>query len=219
VENSGANKATIDLATSYTLGRIIYVLLTAPIMVIPCSDAYRIIPTRGRRNSMEKSRNLITLFLAICALFVTQALAAEQETGKIPSVQAQTDEKGAITPGQPPTSEKTAMEQADRVSKILGKKVISQKGEDLGKIEDLVLSKDACLDYMVLAPEGLLGTGDRLIPIPWKAVKTGAQADTIIINMDKSQLEQAPNFESKQWPNFTDSEWYGKIREFFGGQK
>ena len=173
---------------------------------------------------MKKSRNFITLFLAICAFFLTQtffltqALAAEQEGGKTPSVQAQTDEK-ATTTGQGQTSGKPAMEQADRVSKILGKKVISQKGEDLGTIEDLVLSKETCLDYIILAPGGLLGTGDRLIPIPWKAVKTGAQADTIIIDMDKSQLEKAPNFESKKWPNFTDSEWYGKIREFFGGQK
>jgi sporulation protein YlmC with PRC-barrel domain len=168
---------------------------------------------------MNKSRNLITLLLAICALFVTQALAAEQEVGNPPSVPSQTDERAVTTAGEIPTSEKTAIEQADRVSKILGKKVISQKGEDLGKIEDLVLSKDACLDYIILAPEGVLGTGDRLIPIPWKAVKTGAQADTIIIDMDKSQLEKAPNFESKKWPILTDSEWYGKIREFFGGQK
>jgi sporulation protein YlmC with PRC-barrel domain len=168
---------------------------------------------------MKKSRNFITLLLAICALFLTQALAAEQEVGKTPSVKAQTDEKATTTTGQSPRSAKTALEQADRASKILGKKVISQKGEDLGKIEDLVLSKDGCLDFMILAPGGLLGTGDQLIPIPWKAVTTGAQADTIIINMDKSQLEKAPNFESKKWPNLPDSEWYGKIREFFGGQK
>ncbi len=137
---------------------------------------------------MKKSRVFITVFLAICALFVTQALAAEQEVGKTPSVQAQTDEKPAATTGQSQTSEKSVMEQADRVSKILGKKVISQKGEDLGKIEDIMLSKEGCLDYIVLAPGGWLGTGDRLIPIPWKAVKTGAKADTMIVNMDKDQL-------------------------------
>jgi len=168
---------------------------------------------------MKRSRKFITLFLAICTFFVTQALAAEQEVGKTPSVPTQTDEKAVTTTGQSQTREKPAVEQADRVSKILGKKVISQKGEDLGTIEDLVLSKEACLDYIVLAPGGLLGTGDRLIPIPWKAVTTGAQADTIIINMDKSQLEKAPSFESKKYPNFTDTEWYGKIRDFFGGQK
>jgi sporulation protein YlmC with PRC-barrel domain len=112
-----------------------------------------------------------------------------------------------------------SMEQADRVRKIVGKKVISQKGEYVGKIEDLMLSKEARLDYIILAPGNLLGTGDGLIPIPWIALKKGAQADTIIIDMDKSQLEKAPRFESKTWPNLTDSEWYGKIREFFGGQK
>jgi sporulation protein YlmC with PRC-barrel domain len=168
---------------------------------------------------MKKSKNFIALCLAICALFLTQALAAEQEAGKTPSVQAQTDEKPAAAKGQSQAGEKAAVEQADRVSSLLGKRVVSQKGEDLGKIKDLVLSKEACLDYIILAPAGLLATGDRLIPIPWKAVKTDAQADTIIIDMDKSQLEKAPSFESKTWPTFTDSEWYGKIREFFGGQK
>ncbi|MDQ1239553.1 MAG: hypothetical protein QG577_1739 [Thermodesulfobacteriota bacterium] len=167
---------------------------------------------------MKKFTHFIALFLAIC-FFLSQALADEKAVGKTPGVQAQTDEKSATTTAQSQVSEKPDMEQADRVSKILGKKVISQKGEDLGKIEDIVLSKEGCLDYIVLAPGGLLGTGDRLIPIPWKAVKTGAQADTIIVDMDKGQLEKAPNFESKKWPNFTDSEWYGKIREFFGAQK
>jgi sporulation protein YlmC with PRC-barrel domain len=168
---------------------------------------------------MKKSRSFITLFAAICTFFVTQALAAEQGVSTPPSAQAQTDPKAATATGQSQTSEKPAMVQADRVSKILGKKVISLKGEELGKIEDIVLSKEGCLDFMILAPGGLFGTGDQLIPIPWKAVKTGAQADTIIIDMDKSQLEKAPNIESKKWPEITDSEWYGKIREFFGGQK
>ena len=96
--------------------------------------------------------------------------------------------------------------------------MISKKGEDLGEIEDIALSKEACLYYIVLAPAGLLGPGDRLIPLQWKSVKTSAQEDTIIVDIDKGQLEKAPNFESKKWPNFTDSEWYGKIRDFFEGK-
>ena len=168
---------------------------------------------------MKRSRNFITLFLAICTFFLTQTIAAQQEGDKTPAVQTQKDEKAATTAAQSQTSEDAAMKQAERVTQIIGKKVISQKGEDLGKIEDIVLSKEGCLDYLILASGGFLGTGDRLIPIPWKAVTTGAQADTIIVNMDKSQLEKAPNFESKKWPNFADSEWFGKIREFFEGKK
>ncbi len=168
---------------------------------------------------MNRSRNSMTLFLAICIFFVSQAQATEPEISKISGVQAQSDEKPAMASEQSQISEITLMEQADRVSKILGKKVITQKGEDLGKIEDIVVSKDACLEYIILAPGGLLGMGDRLIPIPWKTLKTTAQADTIIVDIERSQLEKAPNFESKKWPNFTESEWYGKIREFFKGQK
>ncbi len=56
---------------------------------------------------MKKSRNFIALFLAICAFFLTQALAAEQEVGKTPGVQVQTDEKAAPTTGQSQTIEKT----------------------------------------------------------------------------------------------------------------
>jgi sporulation protein YlmC with PRC-barrel domain len=167
---------------------------------------------------MKRHKNFTMLFLVICTFFLTQALAAQQEVDKTPGVQTQKDEKAATTAGPSQPSEKPAME-AYRVTKIIGKAVISQKGEDLGKIEDIVLSKEGCLDYMILAPGGLLKTGDRLIPVPWKAVTTGAQADTIIVAMDKSQLEQAPSFETKKWPNFSDSDWYGKIREFFGGQK
>jgi sporulation protein YlmC with PRC-barrel domain len=102
----------------------------------------------------------------------------------------------------------------------MGKKAISQKGEDLGKIEDIVLTKEGCLDFIVLAPEGLFGGGAHYIPIPWKLVKTGVQADTIIIEKDRSQLEKAPAIEKAKWPQIiTDNEWYGKVRGFFGGEK
>ena len=79
----------------------------------------------------------------------------------------------------------------------------------------MVLTKEGCLDYIVLAPESWFGSGDRYIPIPWKFVKTGIQADTIIIDRDRSQLEKAPVIEKGKWPHIiTDSAWYGKVKEF-----
>ncbi len=162
---------------------------------------------------MKISKNIVTLILTICTFFATQAFALKQDVDKSSGVQSQKEE---TTTGQSQTNE--AMQQGDRVSKIIGKPVISQKGEDLGKIEDIVLSKEGCLDYAILSTGGLFGAGDHLIPIPWKAVTTSPQADKIIVSMDKSQLEKAPNFESKKWPNLAGSEWYAKIRDFFGGQ-
>ena len=158
---------------------------------------------------MRKWGNFVTLFLVICVFSATQAIGADQGVGKMPA----TTEKGKA-------AEIAAGVHADRASMIMGKKAISQKGEDLGKIEDLVLTKDGCLDYVVLAPAGWFGGGDKFIPIPWKFVKTGVQADTILIDRDRSQLEKAPAIEKDKWPHIiTDNAWYGKVKDFFEGKK
>ncbi len=157
---------------------------------------------------MKKWGNVITLFLVICAFLATQAFAAE----KVPSAKVKGEAAQKATMGQ----------QAYKVSEIIGKKAVSQKGEDLGKIEDIVLTKEGCLDFIVLAPEGWFGGGDRYIPIPWKLVKAGVQAEKIVVGRDRSQLEKAPAIEKDKWPQYiiTESEeLYGKIREFFGGEK
>ncbi|MFC1835549.1 PRC-barrel domain-containing protein [Thermodesulfobacteriota bacterium] len=170
---------------------------------------------------MKKWRNSITLFLTICAFLSTQALAAEQGVGKTPSEGAQAAQKAPATAVKgEAAAKKAATGHADRVSMIVGKQAISQKGEDLGKIEDSVLTKEGCLDFIVLAPEGWFGGGAHYIPIPWKFVKTGVQADTIIIEKDRSQLGKAPAIEKDKWPQIiTDNEWYGKVRDFFGGEE
>ncbi len=165
---------------------------------------------------MKKMRRIVALALAICGLLVTQALFAQQDQKPEGSKQ-QEGQPQATSPA--PAPEKSVIEKQARVNNIVGKKVISQKGEDLGTVDDLVLNENGCLDYLILGHGGVLGIGDRLVPIPWKAVKTGSQADTVIVDVDKEQLTKAPSFESKKWPNFSDSEWYGKIREFFEKKK
>jgi hypothetical protein len=58
-----------------------------------------------------------------------------------------------------------------------------------------------------LGTKTLMTPSPKKVAIPWKALKTGAQADTIIIDMDKSQLEKSPDSESEQGSNFADSVW------------
>jgi hypothetical protein len=58
-----------------------------------------------------------------------------------------------------------------------------------------------------LGTKTLMTPSPKKVAIPWKALKTGAQADTIIIDMDKSQLEKSPDPENEQGSNFADSVW------------
>jgi len=62
---------------------------------------------------------------------------------------------------------------------------------------------------------GLLGVGDKLVPIPWKALKSGPDEKTLIVNIEKATLEKAPNFDPKEWPNFTEPEWQKRIEVYY----
>ena len=55
-------------------------------------------------------------------------------------------------------------------SALKGDKVVNRQGEDLGKIEELMIDLDrGRIAYAVLSFGGFLGMGDKLFAIPWQA--------------------------------------------------
>ncbi len=114
---------------------------------------------------------------------------------------------------------KTANDQPDgqslqrplRVSEIQGMTVLTAQGQKIGKIDELVIGTDGMVKYAILSHGGVLGIGDRLIPIPWKAVKQGKDEKTLIVNISKESLEKAPSFDPKEWPNFTEPDWRKRV--------
>ena len=103
-----------------------------------------------------------------------------------------------------------------RVSEMLKSVVENRSKEKLGKIEDFMVGVDGRLKYAILAHGGFLGIGDVLIPVPYEALMTGDEKGTAVLDIDKSTLEKALNFESKTWPDFTSAEWEEKIDRYFG---
>lgn len=93
--------------------------------------------------------------------------------------------------------------------------VQNPKGEDLGKIDELIISPGGTVTYAILSHGGLLGIGDKLVPIPWRAFRAGKKEKTLIVNIDKATLEKAPNFEPKEWPNFAEPEWQKKVQIYY----
>jgi len=151
------------------------------------------------------------LVIAFTAIFV---YAAEQE-GASPPPPSESQGTGTV-PEQPGTAPEKVLTEGARATQLLGKVVINTKGEQLGRVHDLILSKDGCMEYIILGHGGLLGIGDRLVPIPWKSVQTGAKSDVLIVSADKDSLEKAPSFETKRWPDFGSPELKKKIFDYFG---
>jgi sporulation protein YlmC with PRC-barrel domain len=86
-------------------------------------------------------------------------------------------------------------------SKLIGAGVKSTQGENLGKIDELVIDPhDARIKAAVISVGGVLGLGAKSVAIPWDKMTmgTGADRDTIIVAMGKDELERAPGWQKSE---------------------
>src|SRR5713226_1022974 len=99
---------------------------------------------------------------------------------------------------------------------LTGHKVQNAAGEDLGKIDDLVLDDHTGrVLYAILSFGGFLGMGNRLVAIPWKRLRLKGNQKTFILNIDKETLQHAPSFDKEHWPDMSLPEWRERTETYF----
>lgn len=103
-------------------------------------------------------------------------------------------------------------------STLVGDRVVNTEGEDLGKLEEIMLDLDSgCISYAVLSFGGFLGMGDKLFAIPWQALSVDEVNKRLVLHVDRETLENAPGFDKDHWPDMTvDREWLGGVYEYYG---
>lgn len=102
-------------------------------------------------------------------------------------------------------------------STLKGDKVVNQQGEDLGKIEELMIDVDrGRVAYAVLSFGGFLGMGDKLFAIPWQAFAVDTAEKRLVLNADKELLKKATGFDKDNWPNMADPAWGTKLYGYYG---
>ena len=104
-----------------------------------------------------------------------------------------------------------SMQQVSRASKIIGTNVKNPDGDKLGDIKELVLDPESGqVVYVVVSFGGILGVGDKLFALPWKALHWTRDKQYYVLDVDKSTLKKAPGFDKKHWP---DSSKWDQLRE------
>jgi sporulation protein YlmC with PRC-barrel domain len=86
-------------------------------------------------------------------------------------------------------------------SKLIGAYVKNTQGDNLGKIDELVIDPhDARIKAAIVSVGGILGLGAKSVAIPWEKMTmgTGADRDTIIVAMAKEELETAPGWQRSE---------------------
>jgi sporulation protein YlmC with PRC-barrel domain len=114
---------------------------------------------------------------------------------------------------------KSVMEQPRVLSAgtLKGDKVRNSAGEDLGKIEELMIDLETGrIAYVVLSFGGFLGMGDKLFAIPWEALRLDTDRHEFILDVDKELLKKAPGFDKNDWPDMADRSWGSGIYGYYG---
>jgi sporulation protein YlmC with PRC-barrel domain len=104
-----------------------------------------------------------------------------------------------------------------RASEIIGSNIENRQGENLGEIEDLVVDPaTGRISYAVLSYGGVLGVGDRRTAVPFTALNPKPDdPEKFVLNIERQRLEQAPSFESREWPNLNDPNYTRQVDEFY----
>lgn len=100
---------------------------------------------------------------------------------------------------------------------LIGDGVINAQGEDLGKVEEIMIDiHSGKVAYLVLSFGGFLGLGEKLFAIPWDAITIDTNRKVFILNVERATLEKAPGFDKDNWPQISDIEWLNGIYEYYG---
>jgi sporulation protein YlmC with PRC-barrel domain len=95
--------------------------------------------------------------------------------------------------------------------------VKSPQGEDLGKIEEVMIDMEmGRVAYAVLSFGGLWGLGSTWVPVPWDAVALQPDEKVLLLKIEKEKIEKAPNFESATLPELANRPWGAVIHTYYG---
>ena len=79
-----------------------------------------------------------------------------------------------------------------RLSKLIGAKVKSNDGKDIGKLEDVLVDPQTGKPtFAILGQGGALGLGEKRRPVPWQGLQINSEKQ-VTLNMDKQKFSSAP---------------------------
>lgn len=100
---------------------------------------------------------------------------------------------------------------------LTGDSVVNVQGEDLGKIEEIMIDLNSGqVAYCVLSFGGFLGMGDKYFAIPWQAMTVDTDRKVFVLNVDKETLKNAPGFDKNNWPQMDAEDWLVGVYNFYG---
>jgi hypothetical protein len=82
-----------------------------------------------------------------------------------------------------------------RATKIVGSGVINDRNETIGKIDDLIISRDDRALYAILSVGGFLGMGNRYVAVPYDRLTPSSDNQKFVVaGATKEALKTMPEY-------------------------
>jgi hypothetical protein len=140
---------------------------------------------------------VLFLFVAISLAVPVKAVLAQQAPPPAPAATGNPAE--APSPAKPPVSAPATETPAvivdnNQAQTLLGKPVRSAKGEDLGRVVDVIVDRGGVVQAAIIDFGGFLGVGSRKIAVDWHIlhVPDSGPPDKLIADLPRDQLRKAP---------------------------
>jgi sporulation protein YlmC with PRC-barrel domain len=106
-------------------------------------------------------------------------------------------------------------------SHLIGADVRNMKNEDLGEVDDVVItSGNNKASYVLVSHGGFLGIGDEQIAVPLSAIKVTPEGETVVVlDMSEEQFEDAPSFDRDSNEAFENADWRMKNDKYFSDHR
>ena len=99
------------------------------------------------------------------------------------------------TPQVVTTIDVTAIARGYRSTKITGSAVLNEKNETVGKIDDLIITRDQRALFAIVSVGGYLGIGNKLIAVRYEELKpTSDDKGFVLTGATKDGLKALPEF-------------------------
>jgi len=139
-----------------------------------------------------------------------------QHVSNMPTV-TPSDDPGKRFASSSTPSTRHAIRRVLGTTTLTGANVRNPAGENLGRIEDIMIDLAAGrIVYAVLSFGGLFGIGNKFFILPWSALSFDSPRNEFILDIKREVLEKGPGFDKDTWPDFTDPSYGADIHRHYG---
>lgn len=146
----------------------------------------------------ETARRPVPLLCLIILLAMpAKAVLAQQPVTPAPAAPGNPAEApGSAKPPSAATETPAVVAEGNSAQTLLGLPVRSAKGENLGRVVDVIVDRSGLVQAAIIDFGGFLGVGTRKIAVDWRGLRfpDDGPLDRLIADLPREQLRKAPAY-------------------------